>query len=184
MARRVGIERSQVVDAAADLMSADEDVSLAKVAARLGIRTQSLYAHVDGADGLRRELALRGLRELAGRLGEATMGRAGRDAVEAIVLAWVRFATEQPGLYAASLRPPGDDPELGAAIEEATRPLNLVFRSYGLSPEEAAHWYRTIFAAVHGFVTLRRDGLLTILGDPDDTVRHMIRVFADQLERR
>ena len=36
-------------------------VALRPVAERLGVRVQSLYAHVDGADGLRRALALRGL---------------------------------------------------------------------------------------------------------------------------
>ena len=30
---------------------------------------------------------------------------------------------------------------------------------------------------------LRRDGLFTRPGDPDDTVTHMVRVFADQLAR-
>ena len=183
MARRVGIDREQVVDAAVALLDR-EDVSLGKVAARLGVRTQSLYAHVDGVDGLRRELALRGLGALTARLTDAAIGRSGRDAIEAIVQAWVGFAADHPGLYAASLRPPGDDPELGAAVAAALRPLDLVFRSYGLTPRRAAHWHRLVFAAVHGFVTLRRDGLLTVLGDPDETVRHMIRVFADQLEGR
>jgi len=178
----VGLDREQVVDAAVDvLVEQGRFPGLADVAGRLGIRTQSLYAHVDGVDGLRRQLALRGLAALTHRLTDAAMGRAGADAVEAIVLAWVTFAAEQPGLYAASLRPPGDDPELNAAIAAATRPLNLVFRSYGLDDATAAHWYRLIFATVHGLSVLRADGLLTVLGDPDDTVRHAIAVFTRQL---
>jgi hypothetical protein len=119
---------------------------------------------------------------MAERLSEAAMGRAGRQAIEAIVVAWVAFAAEHPGLYAASLQPPGDDPELGEAIAATTRPLNLVFRSYGLDDETAGHWYRLIFSTVHGFAVLRADGLFTMLGDPDATVAHMVRVFAQQLE--
>jgi AcrR family transcriptional regulator len=182
VAARVGLDRDQVVDAAVDVLTERGAFpGLAEVADRLGIRTQSLYAHVDGADGLRRELALRGLRALTERLNEAAVGRAGADAVEAIVRAWVDFAAEQPGLYAASLRPPGDDADVAAAIAAATRPLNLVFRSYGLDDETAGHWYRLIFSTVHGFSVLRAGGLLTVLGDPDETVRHAIRVFTEQL---
>jgi AcrR family transcriptional regulator len=185
VAARMGLDREQVVDAAVGILAhrgSPEAVALSEVAERLGIRTQSLYAHVDGVDGLRRELALRGLRALAAKLTDASIGRSGRDAIEAIVVAWVRFAREQPGLYAASLRAPGDDPELVEAIRATTNPLNLVFRSYGLDDVAAGHWYRLIFSSVHGFAVLRSGGLLTMLGDPDDTVRHMIRVFARQLE--
>ena len=93
----MGLDREQVVDAAVDvLVEQGRFPGLADVAGRLGIRTQSLYAHVDGVDGLRRQLALRGLAALTHRLTDAAMGRAGADAVEAIVLAWVTFAAEQP----------------------------------------------------------------------------------------
>ena len=184
MAARMGLDREQVVDAAVGILArrgSPEALALSEVAERLGIRTQSLYAHVDGVDGLRRELALRGLRALAAQLADASIGRSGGEAIEAIVMAWVRFASDHPGLYAASLRAPGDDPELVDAIRATTRPLNLVFRSYGLDDDAAGHWYRLIFSSVHGFAVLRSGGLFTMLGDPDDTVRHMIRVFAGQL---
>jgi AcrR family transcriptional regulator len=186
MAARIGLDRDDVVGAALTLLEErgpSTPVSLGDVAARLGIRTQSLYAHVDGAEGLRRELALHGLRELAERLNEAAIGRAGPDAVEAIVRAWLAFAAERPGLYAATLRPPGADPEIGAAMVSTMRPLMLVLASYGLTDDMATHWYRIIFAAVHGFATLRAEGKLTFPADPDETVTLMIDAFTSQLER-
>ena len=51
------------------------------MAERLGVRTQSLYSHVDGLDGLRRELALHAVRELGAVLTDAAMGRAGAEAM-------------------------------------------------------------------------------------------------------
>jgi len=186
MAARIGLDRDDVVGAALTLLEergSSTAVSLADVATRLGIRTQSLYAHVDGAEGLRRELALHGLRALADRLNEAAIGRAGPDAVGAIVRAWLAFAAERPGLYAATLRPPGDDPEIGAAMASTMRPLLLVLASYGLSEEMATHWHRIIFAAVHGFATLRAERKLTMPADPDETVALMIDTFTSQLER-
>ena len=110
MAAPVGLDRQQVVDAGIQVLEERgrlDGVALSEVAARLGVRTQSLYAHVDGADGLRRQLALCGLRALAHELTSAAIGRAGSDAVEAIVRAYYRFANEHPGLYDASRRPPG-----------------------------------------------------------------------------
>jgi len=71
MAAGIGLDREQVIEEAAAL--ADESgahaVTLAALAARLGVRSQSLYAHVDGLDGLRRDLAVLGQRSLAEQLG-------------------------------------------------------------------------------------------------------------------
>jgi AcrR family transcriptional regulator len=186
MAAPVGIDREQVIDAAlAELERAGrvERVALRDVASRLGIRTQSLYAHIEGADGLRRALALRGLGVLTERLTAAAIGKAGPAAVESIVLAYLEFAREQPGLYEASLRSPGDDVELRDAIAATMRPLNLVFASYGLDTLASVHWYRIVFAAVYGFAVLHRDGLFTLPGDVDETVARLIRAITYEIER-
>jgi len=185
MAARLGLDREQVIDAAVELLDERgslDGLVLGELATRLGIRTQSLYAHVDGADGLRRDLAVRGLGALADRLGAAAMGRAGRDALEAILRAWLGFAEECPGLYRATLRPPGDDAALTAAMTATTQPLRLVLRAYGLGEQAVIHWYRIMFAAVYGFASLRADGMFTMPGDPDETLRIMIETFADRLE--
>jgi AcrR family transcriptional regulator len=186
MSARVGLSRPAVVEAAVALLEEAgtlDAVTLAAVAERLGVRTQSLYSHVDGLDGLRRELALHPVAALGRELSDAAMGRAGAVAVEAIIRTYLSFAAEHPGLFAATLRAPGDDAELSAAVATVTTPLNLVFRSYGLGAEAHVHRYRLVWATVGGFATLRRDGLFTRPGDPDDTIAHLVRVFADQLER-
>jgi AcrR family transcriptional regulator len=180
----VGLSRAVVVESAVVVLEEQgtvDAVTLAAVAERLGVRTQSLYSHVDGLDGLRRELALHSVRALGAELSTAAMGRAGADAVEAIIRTYLRFAAEHPGLFAATLRAPGEDAELAAAVATVSTPLTLVFRAYGLDEEAQVHWYRLVWATVCGFATLRRDGLFTRPGDPDDTITHLVRVFADQL---
>lgn len=186
MAARVGVRKQDVIDAAAALVAergSFDGLPLRDVATKLGVRTQSLYAHVEGVDGLRRELALRGLVEMTALVGEAAMGRAGREALDGIIRAWLSFAETSPGLYMAALRPPGNDSELADAMATATKPLRLVLQSYGLDDEQVGHWHRLIFASVHGFATLHRDGVFTMPGDPNDTVARMVDVFAEQLER-
>ena len=73
MSPRAGLSREAVVQAAAALADEEglEEVTLAELASRLGVRTPSLYNHVAGLEGLRRELALLGTRELGRRLGRA-----------------------------------------------------------------------------------------------------------------
>src|SRR5262245_31033548 len=103
---RRGLDRAAVVAAAAAL--ADEvgleGLTLASLAERLDVRSPSLFNHVPGGlTGLRRELALHGLRELATRLSRAAVGRAGGEAVRAVAAAYRAFGRERPGLYAATL---------------------------------------------------------------------------------
>jgi AcrR family transcriptional regulator len=116
VARKAGVSQGDVVEAAARIADAhgSDAVTLASVAAALGIRSPSLYAHVDGLDGLRRRLALHAAAAMAEALGTAAAGRLGLDALEAIAHAYRAFARQHPGRYAAAQRavPPGQDDEL------------------------------------------------------------------------
>ncbi len=138
MSGGVGLDRSTVVETAASLMDEQgpEAFTLARLAARLGIRSQSIYAHVDGLDNLRRELALLSLGELSLRLGRSAMGRTGRDGLHALAHTHASFAMQRPGLYACSLRSPDGDEELAQAIEDVTDPWHSVLASFGLRPSE------------------------------------------------
>ena len=184
MAAPVGIDRDAVLDAGVAVLEREgrvDAVSLRPIAESLGIRVQSIYAHVDGVDGLRRGLALRGLDALADTLTDAAVGRSGAEAVAAIVRAYCAFAIEHPGLFDATLTPPGGDGELEAAMARVTRPLNLVFASCGIEGEDAVHWYRIVFSGVYGFAVMQRDGRLTLGPDPDVTLERMIDAFVAQL---
>ena len=186
MAAGVGLERQQVIEEAAALAdeSGSDAVTLAALAARLGVRSQSLYAHVDGLDGLRRDLAVLGQQSLADRLGRAVMGRAGEDALRALCAAYAEFAAERPGLYACSQRAPGEDAALARTSDAATEPWLAVLRSFGLSKTEIEHFHRALWAALHGFVTLRAQGLMTRTASPDRSFALMVDVFAAALTDR
>jgi AcrR family transcriptional regulator len=186
MAAGVGLDRHRVIEEAAALAdeSGSDAVTLAALAARLGVRSQSLYAHVDGLEGLRRDLAVHGQLALADRLGRAVMGRAGEDALRALCNAYAGFAAERPGLYACSQRAPGDDAELARTSDAATEPWRAVLRSFGLAKAEIEHVHRALWAALHGFVTLRAQGLMTRPASPDRSFALVIDVFATALRGR
>jgi len=160
-----------VVRAAADLIdrARTDEVLLGDLAAHLGVRTPSLYNHIAGQAGLRRELALLGLRELALRLGWAAMGRSADDALVAAAHAYRAFARERPGIYAATLRAPdpGDDARQ-AASEEVLVVMRAILASYNLGHEAEVHAVRGLRRLVHGFVSLEIAGGVGLPVDVDE----------------
>jgi AcrR family transcriptional regulator len=154
---RMGLTTESVVTAAAQLADRDgiDAVTLAAVAASLGVKAPSLYAHVGGLEDLRGRLAARAAEQLADAMAPAAAGLARGDALTEIGHVYRRWAGEHPGLYAA-LQPaaPRSEPQ-------AARVLDLVLavlRGYGLEGEDAIHAARSVRAAVHGFVGLEVAG--------------------------
>ena len=184
MATQVGLDHDAVIDAAATLVD-EQDIdalTLAAVAARLGIRSQSLYAHVDGLDGLLRDLALHSVRLLGDELRSSVIGRSGRDALEAIADAYWRFAAAHPGCYAATIRDPGNDDELHAANLRAAEALTRVLESFGLEGAAEVHAHRAVWSGIHGFITLEHAGVLQRPASVRESYRRMITMFGDALE--
>lgn len=162
MARKLGLSVEDVVTAAADIADTSglDAVMLASVAERLGVRSPSLYAHVNGLDGLRRLLALRAAREMGTALRETAEGKAGLNALEAIAYAYRHFAQAHPGLYAAAQRAvrPGEDDELYRALAEPVLPAVRAFAEAGVVEADRIHLARALRSALHGFVTLEQIG--------------------------
>jgi AcrR family transcriptional regulator len=174
---RAGLTPERVVAEAAGI--ADEggldELTLAAVAQRLGVALPSLYKHVPGLDGLHRHLAILGMRELAHRLSKAALGRSGRPALEAVAHAYRRFATERPGLYAATMRAPSpDDEEHTAVSREALDVAIAVMRSYGIEGAEAVHAIRIYRSAMHGFVAQEASGAFGLPEDVDESYRRLV----------
>src|SRR5579859_3032111 len=162
MAPRAGLDHQMVVQAAIELADAKglHEVTLTLLANRLGVRTPTLYHYMaHGLYGLRRELALAGLHELAKRLGKAVMGRAGDDAIIALAHAHRTFASEHPGLYAATSQAPSPtDSAWHEAGREVVEIALSALAAYQLSHDEAIHRIRLLRCLIHGFVELQAAG--------------------------
>src|SRR5215472_7695302 len=70
VSHRVGLDQRTVVEAAAKLVDEEgiEQLTLGRLAERLGVRTPSLYNHVAGLSGLKHDLALYCLRDTLERI--------------------------------------------------------------------------------------------------------------------
>lgn len=177
---RVGLDTEAVVAAAAGLADAEglEAVTLARLAGTLGVRSPSLYAHVDGLDDLRRRIAVRGAFELAAALQKAVAGRSGADALRALADAYRAYARAHPGTYGALQRAPAlGDPEGAVAATGVVEVVLAVLRGYGLEGDDAIHAVRIVRAALHGFVTLETGGGFGLPLALDDSYARMVAVL-------
>ena len=188
MPRRAGLDKAMVVQTAADLANAEgvDALSLGRLAERLGVRTPSLYNHINGLPGLYRELSLLNTRRLGERLGNAAIGKAGPDAVMAVAQAYREHIKESPGLYMASLRAAGNQApasiELQAAEERVVQVGLAVVASFGLSGEDGLHAVRGLRSVIHGFATLEVAGGFGLPLDCDESFRRLIAMLIAGLQ--
>jgi AcrR family transcriptional regulator len=182
---RAGLTPASVITEAASL--ADEvgydRLTLAALAARLGVAVPSLYKHVDGLDAVRRGVAVLAVRELGAALDAGLAGAEGGDPgarLRALAHAYRAFARAHPGRYAATVRAAApDDREHAAASDAVLRTVIAVLAERGLRGDDAIDATRALRAALHGFVSLEAAGGF---GLPRDVPRSFDRM-ADWLDR-
>jgi AcrR family transcriptional regulator len=189
MSPRSNLTRETVVQAAAEVLNSEgpDALSLHRLAEKLGIRTPSLYNHVEGLPGLMRELSILNARNLAERLGDAAIGRSGPELVMAVMQAYRAYIKEFTGLYLSTLRVSGlqDDPIPELQHEEA-RSVNVglaVVASFGLQGEDAIHAVRALRSLVHGFATLEVSGGFGMPLDLDESFSRLVDLFIAGLQR-
>ncbi len=188
-AARPRLDKSAVVRAAAELVNAGgwEGLTLAKLAEALGVQTPSLYNHVDGLPGLRRELTLLSTRELCDQMANAAIGQSGPEAVRRIARAYRQYVKANPSVYLLSVRsalrtsPP--DVELQRAQSRTVEVILAVVASFGLGEKDALHAIRGLRSLVHGFATLEIAGGFGLPLDCDESFRRLVEIYIRELPK-
>ncbi len=186
MSHRAGLDQATVVEAAVKLIDEEglEQLSLGRLAERLGVRTPSLYNHVAGLPGLKHDLALYCLHDLLHRILHATVGKSRAEAIFAFANAYRAYAGEAPGRYALTLQAP--DPgnqEVQAIAQQLVEVVLAVLAPYRLSEEEAIHAIRGLRSVVHGFISLEVAGGFAMPIDLDASFHWLINLFIAGLNR-
>ncbi len=169
---REGLSPEVITEAAAAIVDAHglAALTLARLAARLGVAPPSLYKHIGGQDDLILRVSTLSLRRLKEELTTAAMARSGRDALLSIAHAYRRFAIEHAGLYnltQGALRPDSE-----AQQTEARRVLKVfdaVITSYGVPDDLSVHATRVVRATLHGFVDIEARGGFHLPQSVDDS---------------
>jgi AcrR family transcriptional regulator len=189
MSPRAGLDKEQVVQAAAELLNAEGPaaLSLNRLAKRLGVQTPSLYNHVDGLPGLQRELALLNVRGLGEHLEQAAIGRSGAEALRAIAKAYREYIKASPGVYMASLQASGNRDEASPDLEEAEGRVVAVglavVASFGLGDADGLHAVRALRSMVHGFASLEVAGGFGLPLDLDESFRRLVEILVIGLQQ-
>jgi AcrR family transcriptional regulator len=185
---RAGLDTRIIVEAAAAILNTEgvAALTLNRLAQELGVKTPSLYNHVDGLPGLYRQLALWNARALGERFTQAAVGKSGPAALIAVAKAYRAYIKESPGVYLASLRSSGTqqpiDAELSAAEETSLRVAVAVVASFGLTDEDALHAVRGLRSLVHGFATLEIAGGFGLPLDLDESFDRLLQMFVHALQ--
>ena len=158
---RAGLTTDRVVAAAAELAdeAGPDQLTLADLAARLGVRQPSLYRHVTSLDSLRQLIAKRGKAEAGDVLGRAAIGLARDDALAAMAHAWRAWARDHPGRYQIAERAPAPgDADHQAVNDRFAAVIAAVMAGYGLHGDDAIDAIRVFRSALHGFASLEANG--------------------------
>jgi len=186
---RPRLDKNAVVQAAVGLLNAEGvgALRLSRLADELGIKTPSLYNHVNGLDGLQRELEVMNARLLADRFSESAIGKSGSELFMDVSQAFREYVKEYPGLYMSTLRSSGAQQEQDENLqheEERMMKVGLaVMASLGLQGEDAIHGLRAFRSMVHGFATLEVAGGFGLPRDCNESFRRLVSALVAGLQK-
>jgi AcrR family transcriptional regulator len=184
VARKPGLNLESVVDSA--LVIADRDgldkLTLGQVARDLGVKPPSLYEHVEGLEGLRQAIRLRGFGAMDDFLTRATVGKSGDDAILALATEMRVFVQKHPSLYESTVVTiAGDTKEIRQAGEKVLDTLNAVLAGYGITGREAVHAARYLRSLLHGFVSLEKSHGFGLPVDLDESFNRVVALLVQDL---
>lgn len=180
---RAGLDRSAVVALALAVLDDSPgglgDLTLAAVAARAGVAVPSLYKHVDGLPGLRRDVARACVEDFTEVLEEAApAGTEPEQRLRAMADALRGYARTHPGRYrAVQVGGWPQDDDATAVKVAAARPVALMSETVaglGVRAERHVDAVRAVRAALHGFVVLELDGGFGMPDDVDASYRFLV----------
>jgi AcrR family transcriptional regulator len=179
-----GLTHAAVVEAATRIADADglDAVTIAAVAAALGVKPPSLYNHVASRDALLQDIGAADLEALAAAMARGAAGVARDDALLALARTMREYALAHPGAYLASARArPDADERYQAAAAAVLDVVLTALRGYGLAGDAAIHAARTFRATVHGFVALEAAAGFAMPVDLDASFTWALRTLATGL---
>lgn len=158
---------SAIVAAGCDLLDAGglDAVTMAAVAARVGVRAPSLYKRVRSRDALIRLIAEDAAVDLAARLAFADRGLGDPSArLQELLRALRAFAQSRPSAYRLVFAP-GTEMMLSQDLLETTSAPLFAVVSELVSPAHALEAARTVTAWATGFLTMELAGAFRLGGD-------------------
>lgn len=156
-----GLNRDAVVAAAKKLVEEKgyNSFSMRALAESVGVKTASLYSHIESMEKLFTEVGLSALKQQRDEIVKAVGEKRRDDAVRAAADAYRRFASEHAELYKLIMQMPNSEDEvLKEAASMTAEPFMLILNNYEIGEEQKMHWQRALRGVMHGFVSEEQAG--------------------------
>lgn len=180
MSPRIGVDLNHILQAAEEIANTNgiHSVTLASVAKKLGIRSPSLYNHIDGLQDLLNKLAIYGYQELYESMVKAAIGISGDQAIKEMGKAYISFARNRPGLYEATFYASDQhNVEIQGAGSKIVQLVIQVLKHKGIDDEKALHIVRGLRSIFHGFASIEQKGGFGLPLDLDESYQLIIDTF-------
>lgn len=182
-----GLDKEQITQAAKRLIEEQgyDRFSMRQLAENLGVKTASLYAHVESMEALLTDVGLAALREQRAYQLAAIGGKHRDAAVMGLADAYRRHAKEHRALYRFIMKMPvGTDEALKQAAAMVTEPAMQVLADYALTEEQKMHWQRVLRGLMHGFISQEENGYFSHYPvDVEESYQLAVRCLIDGLHR-
>lgn len=158
---RVGIDKDAIISKAVELVNkvGMEHITLKMLADNLGIKSPSLYNHINGLDDLKKQLMIYGWKQTEQRIIHAVIGVSGYDAIKAMCYAFYDYATENPGIFNVMLwYNKFQSDEMENATSELLSIIFKITKSLNLPDKYCFHLIRTFRGFLEGFFLLVNNG--------------------------
>lgn len=183
---RAGLDQSKVIHAAIELANENgiEQVTIAALAKKLGVRSPSLYNHFSSLTEIRTQIAREGMQKLEDTLIRSVAGKSGEDAILTFSKEYLAFANNHPGLYEATIQPMNVPDSVVADTSKSM--IDLLIRllsTFSLEEQEALHLVRGLRSIVHGFASLQRAGGFQMDFKVEESLLYTIKLLCDGLNK-
>ncbi|MCP1109519.1 TetR/AcrR family transcriptional regulator [Ohessyouella blattaphilus] len=154
---RKGLDTETVVKVAAEITDelGFDKVTLKEISERLGVRSPSLYNHIDNLSDLKEMVSTYAMELARDNLVKATRGRTGIDALKEMGRCYIRFAREHAGLYETiQWMNINSGVERDSLFSEVVQLVCDIAEGVGTTELEASHIIRTVRSLAHGFASV------------------------------
>jgi AcrR family transcriptional regulator len=178
------VNRDRILDAARDIIEREgvELLSLAKLAAALGVSAPSLYKHFENKNDLLREVNLQSNAALVeSMLAALNTISAPQEQIMGMAHAFRNFAHRYPTTYALMYSSNPDLRPDSSILEALAIPLQKVFAELCGEVRSLAA-LRGAYALLHGFVSLELNNQFQRGGSLDDAFTESVQTYIRGLE--
>ncbi len=186
MSPRAQISLAQILEAAIEICNVKgyEQLALSSISDKLGIKTPSLYNHIQGLSDLKQKMAYYGLQILYESIVHSVIGCIGDDAIISASKAYITFVNRNPGLYSSISKVP-DPNELQFAdlSNQLVQILVKLFKVYDLSEEDSIHAVRGLRSMLHGFSFIQMDVGFRMNYSQEDSLNFVLKTYLSGLRR-